>query len=84
MSLPADLETILVYVALLAESKSYTSIPNYLSAVWVIRKINALSHLDPSTFEITITLRGIRRVIGKACLKLGQLLFLNITLYFLC
>ena len=62
--LPADLETILCYSVYLAESKSFNSIPNYLSAVWTLHKLNGVSQLDLSTFEITMTLRGIKRVLG--------------------
>ena len=63
--LPAEMETILLYLAFLAESKSYNSIPNYLSAVWSLHKLHGYKHIDPSAFEITMTLRGIRRVIGS-------------------
>ena len=63
--LPATLETILMYLAYLAESKAYNSIVNYLSAVWTLHKLNNFPHIDPSTFEIVITLRGIKRVLGN-------------------
>ena len=55
----------LVFLAFLAESKSFNSIPNYLSAVWALHKVNGVKHQDPSTFEITMTLRGIRQVLGS-------------------
>ena len=62
--LPASMETILLYLAYLAESRSYVTIINYLSAVWTLHKMNAVQHLDPSSFPIVATLRGIRRTLG--------------------
>ena len=64
--LPAEIDTILLYIAFLAESKAYVSIINYLSAVWTLHKLNGIPHLDPSSFPITMTLRGIRRSLGDA------------------
>ena len=40
------------------------SIINYLSAVWVLHKIYGYKHVDPKTFEIHMTLRGILRSLG--------------------
>ena len=54
------------YLSFLAESKSFTSIPNYLSAVWTLHKVKGYIHLDPSSFEIVLTLQGIRRVLGSS------------------
>ena len=62
--LPASLETILLYLAHLSSTLKYVSIVNYLSAVWILHRINGYSHLDSGNFEIVMTLRGIRRTIG--------------------
>ena len=63
-SLPASMETILLYLAYLAESRSYVTIINYLSAVWSLHKLSGVPHLDPSSFEIQMTLKGIKRTLG--------------------
>ena len=62
--LPASLDTVLLYLTFMAESFKYVSIINYLSALWVLHKLNGYPHVDPKSFEIYITLRGIRRTIG--------------------
>lgn len=64
--LPATLETILLYLAYLAETLKYVSIINYLSAIWVLHKFLGYTHIDPSHFFIKMTLTGIRRVLGDA------------------
>ena len=61
--MPASLETILLYITYLAESKAYVSIINYLSAVWSLHELNNVVHVDPSCFHITMTLRGVRRTL---------------------
>ena len=61
---PASLDTVLLYLAYMASSFKYVSIINYLSALWVLHKISGLPPLDPKTFEIHMTLRGIRRTLG--------------------
>ena len=67
-ALPASLDTILLYIAYLAERLKYVSIINYLSAVWSFHKINGVPHIDPSRFEIEMTLKGVRRTLGD-CTK---------------
>ena len=62
--LPASMDTILLYLAFLADTRSYVTIINYLSAVWSLHKLNNLPHLDPSSFPIQMTLSGIRRTLG--------------------
>ena len=64
--LPAELNTILLYLAYLAQTRSYVTIINYLSAVWTLHKMNDVPHIDPSSFAITRTLRGIHRTIGDS------------------
>lgn len=62
--LPASLETVLLYMAFLADRVKYSSLGGYLSALWQLHKLAGLPHVDPKTFEIEMTKRGIRRVIG--------------------
>ena len=62
--LPASLDTILLYITYLANSYAYVSIIHYLSAVWSLHKLNGFEHVEPSSFLIQITLKGIRRVLG--------------------
>ena len=55
--LPATMDTVLLCLAYLAKDRSYVTIINYSSAVWVLHRINRLRHLDPSSFEIQMTLK---------------------------
>ena len=64
--LPASLETVLLYLAFMADRFKYVTIINYLSALWVLHKLSGFSHVDPKSFEIHVTLRGIRRTLGDA------------------
>ena len=66
MVLPASMDTILLYLVYLAQTRSYITIINYLSAVWSLHKLNGLPYLDPSSFEIQMTLKGIKRSLGDA------------------
>ena len=62
--LPASLYAVLMYVSYMATSFKYSSIQNYLSALWILHKLAGFSHIDPHTFELQITLRGVRRSLG--------------------
>ena len=67
--LPATLDTVLLYIVYLADRFKYVSIINYLSALWVLHKINGIPHVDPSSFEIKMTLKGVRRTIGDVSIQ---------------
>ena len=62
--LPASSDTILSYLTYMTSSFKYVSIINYLSAVWVLHKMSGFKHIDSNSFEIYVTLRGIRHTIG--------------------
>ena len=64
--LPADMDTILLYLAFLAQERAYMTIINYLSAVWLLHKVNGFDHIDSSSFQFRMTLRGIRRTLGDS------------------
>ena len=42
--LPASLDTVLLYIVFLADRLKYVSIINYLSALWVLHRINGIPH----------------------------------------
>ena len=62
--LPASVDTICLYLAYMADSFVYSSIQNYLSAVWVLHRVNGVPHVDIRDTTISFTLKGIRRVLG--------------------
>lgn len=62
--LPATLDMVLMYIAYMAESLAYSSITNYLSALWVLHKYLGYVHVDKSSFQIRMTLQGVKRVLG--------------------
>ena len=64
--LPASSETVCLYLTYMAETFVYSSIVNYLSAVWVLHRVNNVSHINIHDQSILMTLRGIRRVLGDS------------------
>jgi integrase len=64
--LPASMDLVTMYLAFMAERFTYTSVINYLSALWVLHKTYGFPHLDPSDFRIKTTLGGIKRALGDA------------------
>lgn len=64
--LPADIQQVCRYLAYMAESFKYSSITNYLSALWSLHRINGYTPLAHDSFEIKITLMGIKRLLGSA------------------
>ena len=64
--LPASTDTICLYLTYMAETFVFSSIVNYLSAVWVLHRVNNIPHVDIHSQNITFTLKGIRRMLGDA------------------
>ena len=64
--LPAKADTICMYLSYMADSFVYSSIINYLSAVWVLHRVNGVPHVDINDSSIKFTLKGIRRVLGDS------------------
>ena len=54
----ARLYAVLLYVTYMASSFKFSSIQNYLSALWILHKIAGYSQIEPQSFELQITLRG--------------------------
>ena len=64
--LPASVELVTMYLSFMAERFTYTSIINYLSALWVLHKTHGYPLVDPTDFRIKTTLLGIKRILGDA------------------
>ena len=77
--LPAEMDAILLYIAHLADRLKYVSIINYLSAVWSLHKLHGLRHVDRGSFEITMTLKGVRRVLGDGQAKVRPAIISELT-----
>ena len=67
--LPASLDTVLLYVAHLADRLKYRSIKAYLTALWILHDLNGVKHIDPHCFELEMTLKGIKRTLGDLVLQ---------------
>ena len=67
--LPASLETVLLYVAHLADRLKYRSIKAYLTGLWILHNLNGVKHVDPHCFELVMTLKGVRRTLGDLVLQ---------------
>ena len=61
---PASVEVVLLYVTHMANRLCYKSIKQYLGGLWQLHKILGYVPIDPDTFELYITLRGVRRILG--------------------
>ena len=61
---PASVEVVLLYVTHMADRLCYSSIRQYLGGLWQLHKVLGFDHMDPNRFELYITLRGIRRMLG--------------------
>ena len=64
LPLPADAETIGLYVTYLARKCCYVTIMNYISGVWALHDYWGVKHVDPTTFIIRSTLLGAKRLLG--------------------
>ena len=62
--MPADAETIGLYITHLAKKCCYVTIINYVSAVWALHDHWGVPHIDATTFLISSTLRGAKRLLG--------------------
>ena len=62
--LPADVETVGVYITYLARKCCYITITNYLSGLWALHDHWGVPHLDPTTYIIRSTLKGAKRLLG--------------------
>ena len=64
LPLPASESQICNYITYMTKSLSYTSLINYLSAVWLLHKLFSYNTCQKSFF-VTQTLKGARRVLGS-------------------
>ena len=62
--LPAAAETIGLYITFLARKCCYVTICNYVSGVWALHDYWGIPHVDATTFLISSTLRGAKRLLG--------------------
>lgn len=62
--LPADEVQVSRYLVYMADNFVYSSIQNYLSALWAFHKVNGYECEAKGSFSINMTLRGIRRLLG--------------------
>ena len=62
--LPADVETIGLYVTFLARDCCYVTIANYISGVWALHDYWGVAHVDPTAFLVRSTLLGAKRLLG--------------------
>ena len=62
--LPATLDMILLYIVHMAKRLKYSSIRNYLSAVWVLHDVSGCPHVESDHFEIMVTMKGVKRTLG--------------------
>ena len=64
IALPADAETIGLYITYLARTCCYVTIQNYVSGIWALHDYWGFKHPDPATFIIRATLKGAKRLLG--------------------
>lgn len=73
-SIPASVDTICLYITFLTRSLAYSSICNYLSAVWSLHQFMGYEPKAKGTFLVSCTLRGAKRLQGDSTLSADPLL----------
>lgn len=71
---PATVETVCLYITYLCDCLAYSSICNYLSAVWSLHEMVGYTPVAKGDFLIRCTLRGARRLLGDSVLSADPLL----------
>ena len=65
-TLPVDVEGICLYITHLTRTVSYVTIVNYVTGVWKLHDYLGYTRPDPTSFIISSTLRGAKRLLGAA------------------
>lgn len=73
-SIPATVDTMCLYVTFLTQSLAYSSICNYLSAVWSLHQFMGFEPTAKGSFLLSCTLRGAKRLLGDSTLSADPLL----------
>lgn len=73
-AVPAAVDTVCLYIAFMCDSLKYSTIVNYVSAVWALHNYMGVEPLAKGNFLISCTLRGARRLLGDAVLTSDPLL----------
>lgn len=72
--IPASVDTICLYITHLTSSLKYSTICNYLSAVWALHEYMGSTAMAKNAFLVKCTMRGARRLLGDAVLSADPLL----------
>lgn len=80
--LQATIETVCLYVTYLCDSLAYSSICNYLSAVWSLHEFMGQTPVAKGAFLLACTLKGAKRLLGDTTLSADPLLPEHLKLIF--
>lgn len=80
--IPATTETVCLYVTYLCDTLAYSSICNYVSAIWSLHEFMGHSPSAKGAFLLTCTLRGAKRLLGDTTLSADPLLPEHLKLIF--
>lgn len=72
--LPATIDMICLYITYLTDQVKYSTICNYLSAVWSLHEHFGYAPSARNTFLVRCTLRGARRLLGDSVLTADPLM----------
>lgn len=72
--MPAATETVCLYVTYLCNTLAYSSICNYVSAIWSLHEFMGHPPSARGSFLLTCTLRGAKRLLGDETLSADPLL----------
>lgn len=73
VALPADVETVGLYITFLARKVCYVTIINYISGLWALHDYWGIPHVDPQIFLIRATLKGAKRLLGCESVQVDPL-----------
>lgn len=82
--MPATVDLICIYITYLTDQVKYSTICNYLSAVWSLHEHLGFTPVAKNAFLVRCTLRGARRLLGDQVLTADPLLPEHLIRIFKC
>lgn len=72
--IPASVDVVCLYITYLCDQVKYTTICNYISAVWSLHEYMGVHPIAKGAFLVRCTLRGARRLLGDKVMTADPLL----------
>ena len=73
-AIPASVETVCLYISFLTFTFKYSSITNYVSAIWILHQWFDTTSPAKGSFLVKCTMLGARRLLGSAVTQMDPLM----------